>query len=137
MPFITKQFKFCAAHKYWNDNWTDEKNKEIFEDDIKIHGHNYELDITISGKPSKESGFIVNISELKKIVDEYVINILDHSQIQEDIEWFKSRQPSTENLVIFIWNQLNSHIGSKMKLYKIKLRETPTIYTEYYGPDGE
>lgn len=137
MPFITKQFKFCAAHKYWNDNWTDEKNKEIFEDDIKIHGHNYELDITISGKPSKESGFIVNISELKKIVDEYVINILDHSQIQEDVEWFKSRQPSTENLVIFIWNQLNPHIGSKMELYKIKLRETPTIYTEYYGPDGE
>ena len=137
MPFITKQFKFCAAHKYWNDNWTDEKNKEIFEDDIKIHGHNYELDITISGKPSKESGFIVNISELKKIVDEYVINILDLSQIQEDIEWFKSKQPSTENLVIFIWNQLNPHIGSKMKLYKIKLRETPTIYTEYYGPDGE
>ena len=137
MPFITKQFKFCAAHKYWNDNWTDEKNKEIFEDDIKIHGHNYVLDITISGKPSKESGFIVNISELKKIVNEYVINILDHSQIQEDIEWFESRQPSTENLVIFIWNQLNPHIGGKMKLYKIKLRETPTIYTEYYGPDGE
>ena len=137
MPFITKQFKFCAAHKYWNDNWTDKKNKEIFEDDIKIHGHNYELDITISGKPSKESGFIINISELKKNVGEHVINILDHSQIQEDIEWFKSRQPSTENLVIFIWNQLNPHIGNKMKLYKIKLRETPTIYTEYYGPDGE
>ncbi len=137
MPFITKQFKFCAAHKYWNDNWTDEKNKEIFEDDIKIHGHNYVLDITISGKPSKESGFIVNISELKKNVDKYVIDILDHSQIQEDIEWFKDRQPSTENLVIFIWNQLNPHIEDEMKLYKVKLRETPTIYTEYYGPDGE
>ena len=137
MPFITKQFKFCAAHKYWNDNWTDEKNKEIFEDDIKIHGHNYELDITISGKPSQESGFIINISELKKIVDEHVINILDHSQIQEDIEWFKDRQPSTENLVIFIWNQISPYIKDKMKLYKIKLRETPTIYTEYYGPDGE
>ena len=63
MPHITKQFKFCAAHKYWNDNWSDEKNKEIFEDDIRIHGHNYELDITISGIPSEDSGFIVNISE--------------------------------------------------------------------------
>ena len=137
MPFITKQFKFCAAHKYWNDNWTDEKNKEIFEDDIKIHGHNYELDITISGKPSQESGFIINISELKKVVNEHVINILDHSQIQEDIEWFKDRQPSTENLVIFIWNQISSYIKDEIKLYKIKLRETPTIYTEYYGPNGE
>tara|TARA_Y100001970_G_scaffold52986_1_gene67044 strand:+ start:17812 stop:18225 length:414 start_codon:yes stop_codon:yes gene_type:complete len=137
MPFITKQFKFCAAHKYWNDNWTEEKNKQIFEDDVRIHGHNYQLDITISGKPSEESGFIVNISELKDIVDKNVINILDHSQIQEDIEWFKTRQPSTENLVIFIWEQINPHINGKMKLHKIKLRETPTIYTEYYGPENE
>ena len=137
MPFITKQFKFCAAHKYWNDNWTEEKNKEIFEDDIRIHGHNYQLDITISGQPSEESGFIVNISELKRIVDENVINILDHSQIQEDIEWFKTKQPSTENLVIFIWDQINPYITGKMKLHKVKLRETPTIYTEYYGPNGE
>tara|TARA_X000001036_G_C20273636_1_gene641395 strand:+ start:60 stop:473 length:414 start_codon:yes stop_codon:yes gene_type:complete len=137
MPFITKQFKFCAAHKYWNDSWTDEKNKEIFEDDVRIHGHNYQLDITISGHPDKESGFIVNISELKKIVDKYAINILDHSQIQEDIEWFETRQPSTENLVIFIWEQISPYIKGKMKLHKIKLRETPTIYTEYYGPNGE
>jgi len=49
MPYITKQFKFCAAHRYWNDNWTNEKNKKIFEDDVKVHGHNYELDITIKG----------------------------------------------------------------------------------------
>ena len=137
MPHITKQFKFCAAHKYWNDNWSDEKNKEIFEDDIRIHGHNYELDITISGIPSEESGFIVNISELKQIVDKNVISILDHSQIDEDVLWFKNKQPSTENLVIFIWDQIVPHINGKMKLHKIKLRETPTIYTEYYGPDGE
>ena len=137
MPHITKQFKFCAAHKYWNDNWSDEKNKEIFEDDIRIHGHNYELDITISGIPSEDSGFIVNISELKKIVDENVISILDHSQINEDVLWFKNKQPSTENLVIFIWEQIIPHINGKMKLHKIKLRETPTIFTEYYGPDGE
>ena len=115
MPHITKQFKFCAAHKYWNDNWSDEKNKEIFEDDIRIHGHNYELDITISGIPSEDSGFIVNISELKKIVDENVISILDHSQINEDVLWFKNKQPSTENLVIFIWEQIIPHINGKMK----------------------
>jgi len=137
MPFITKQFKFCAAHKYWNDDWSDEKNYKIFEDDVRIHGHNYELDVTISGEPCRESGFIVNISELKKIVDKYVIEVLDHSQIQEDVKWFHDKQPSTENLVIFIWNQISPHVNEKMKLYKIKLRETPTIYTDYYGPDGE
>ena len=137
MPFITKQFKFCAAHKYWNDNWTDEKNKEIFEDDIKIHGHNYLLDITIKGETSKDSGFILNISDLKKIVDKHVLAYLDHSQIEKDIDWFKDKQPSTENLVVFIWNQINPHILGNGKLFKIKLRETPTIYTEYYGPEEE
>ena len=137
MPYITKQFKFCAAHKYWNSSWSDEKNKEIFEDDVRIHGHNYLLDITIKGQASKESGFIINISDLKKIVDKYIIRYLDHSQIEKNIDWFKNKQPSTENLVVFIWNQINSHIPDGGKLFKVKLRETPTIYTEYYGPEEE
>ena len=137
MPYLTKQFKFCAAHKYWNKNWSDEKNQEIFEDDIKIHGHNYELDITIKGPIDSESGFIINISDIKNIVNEHVINHLDHSQIDKDLDWFKDKQPSTENLVLFIWNQISDRIPGEASLYKIKLRETPTIYTEYFGPNGE
>ena len=54
MPYITKQFKFCAAHKYWNDSWDKSKNYKVFEDDIKLHGHNYVLDITIKGQPCNE-----------------------------------------------------------------------------------
>tara|TARA_Y100001970_G_C14224503_1_gene854739 strand:+ start:1650 stop:2063 length:414 start_codon:yes stop_codon:yes gene_type:complete len=137
MPYLTKQFKFCAAHKYWNEKWDHDKNFSVFDDDIKVHGHNYELDITIKGEPNQDSGFIIDLSTIKKIVDKHVIKILDHSQIQEDIDWFKNKQPSTENLVIFIWNQIASLIPKPAKLYKIKLRETPTIYTEYFGPDGE
>ena len=137
MPFLTKQFKFCAAHKYWNPNWDEEKNLKIFEDDVRVHGHNYDLDITIKGEPDQESGFIINISDLKKIVKEKILDILDHSQIQEDIQWFSNKQPSTENLVIFIWNQIYPFLKDKMKLHKIKLRETPTTFTEYYGPNGE
>ncbi len=137
MPYITKQFKFCAAHKYWNENWSEEKNKKIFEDDVKVHGHNYELDVTIKGDANPESGFIINISELKEIVNKYVINVLDHSEIQNDVKWFIDKQPSTENLVIFIWQEIVSQIPKGAVLYKIKLRETPTIYTEYYGPNGE
>ena len=77
--------------------------------------------LSTSSVPNNPSGFIINISELKRIVNEYVISIIDHSQIQEDIEWFQKKQPSTENLVIFIWNQLNPRIEGKMKLYKIIL----------------
>ena len=134
MPFITKQFKLCAAHKYWNEKWDKDQNYKVFGDDIKVHGHNYVLDITITGPINQDSGFIFDIQELKDIVNKNVIDIMDHSQIQEDIPWFKGKQPSTENLVLFIWEQIVDHIKAPAVLYKIKLRETPTIFTEYFGP---
>ena len=90
MPTITKQYKFCAAHRYWNDQWSDVKNMEIFGKDIKLHGHNYLLDITVFGPINKHSGFIINIKELNYLVKEQVLEILDHSQIDQDINWFKN-----------------------------------------------
>ena len=135
MPYLTKQFKFCAAHKYWNDKWDNDKNYQVFGDDVKVHGHNYVLDVTITGEIDPDSGFIVDIQDLKTIVSENVIKVLDHSQIEKDIKWFKRKQPSTENLVVFIWEQIFSKIKKPAKLYKIKLRETPTIFTEYFGPN--
>ena len=69
MPFITKQFKFCAAHKYWNDSWDYDQNFKVFGDDVRVHGHNYVLDITITGPINEDSGFIFDIQELKDIVN--------------------------------------------------------------------
>jgi len=136
MPYLTKQYKFCAAHRYWNPNWDDDKNFSIFGEDIKIHGHNYILDITINGPINPDSGFLIDIFVLNEIVDKYVISIMDHSQIEKDIGWFQDRQPSTENMVVFIWDQIVSKIPKPAKLHSIKLRETPTIFTKYYGPKG-
>ena len=136
MPFITKQFKFCSAHKYWNNSWDYARNYEVFGDDIKIHGHNYILDITITGPINNDSGFIYDIQKLKKLMNKNVLKVLDHSHIQEDIKWFEGKQPSTENLVLFIWESISCHIEFPAKLHKIKLRETPTIFTEYYGPEN-
>jgi 6-pyruvoyltetrahydropterin/6-carboxytetrahydropterin synthase len=137
MPYLTKQYKFCAAHRYWNPNWSDEKNYQIFGEDVRIHGHNYTLGITISGPINDESGFIVNLSELNKIVKLHVLDVMDHSQIQLDIPWFESKQPSTENMVVFIWEQIVTKIPNPAKLKSIKLRETPTIFTEYFGQEGK
>jgi len=136
MPYLTKQYKFCAAHRYWNPDWSDEKNYHIFGEDVRIHGHNYILDITINGLIDEESGFICNLFELNKLVKIYVLDVMDHSQIQLDIPWFKWKQPSTENMVVFIWEQIVLKIPDPAKLYSIKLRETPTIFTEYFGPEG-
>ena len=75
MPYLTKQFKFCAAHKYWNDKWDNDKNYKVFGDDIKVHGHNYVLDVTIKGEIDPDSGFIVDIQDIKTIVSENVIKV--------------------------------------------------------------
>ena len=136
MPLITKQYKFCAAHRYWNVAWSQEENKKIFGKDIFIHGHNYLLDITVTGPIDESSGFIINLRELNQLINEHVIDVLDHCQVEKDIHWFKNRQPSTENLVIFIWEQIVRKVPEPAKLHSIKLRETPTIYTEYFGPEA-
>ena len=137
MPLITKEYKFCAAHRYWNDEWSKEENFNIFGDDIKNHGHNYVLRITVQGKIDSDSGFLVNLQWLNDIVKNEIVKVLDHAQIDKDIDYFKNKSPSTENLVIFIWDILNPFFKNQnSRLYKIFLRETPTIYTEYYGPEN-
>ena len=135
MIYLTKQYKFCAAHKYWNNDWSDQKNIEVFDEDIKVHGHNYALSITVKGQIDDDSGFIIDIKKLNKIVSKYIIDIFDHSQIEKDINWFKNKQPSTENMVFFMWNEIVDRIPSGAILHCIKLRETPTIFSEYYGPE--
>tara|TARA_B100000900_G_C20370181_1_gene630059 strand:- start:67 stop:501 length:435 start_codon:yes stop_codon:yes gene_type:complete len=138
MPLITKEYKFCAAHKYWNKNWSDKKNNEVFGEDVRNHGHNYVLRITVKGEINTESGFLVDLGWLNNIIKKEIINILDHSQIDEDIPWFKDKSPSTENLVIFMWEKIHPYFAEKdFHLHKIFIRETPTIFTEYYGPEDE
>ncbi len=133
MIYLTKQYKFCAAHQYWNKNWSEPKNDEVFGEDVKVHGHNYVLSITVKGDIDDNSGFIIDLQKLNKVVKEKVLSIFDHSQIEKDIPWFKSKQPSTENMVVFIWEELLNKIPSNAKLHCVKLRETPTIFSEYYG----
>ena len=131
-PFLTKVFYFNAAHQYGHSDWTKEKNWEVFGPDSKIHGHNYTLEVMVKGEINHETGFIVDLLYLKKIVQKNVIDILDHSQFDVEVSWFKNRQPSSENLVKYIWHQIEPRLKDA-KLYRIRLHETPTIFTDYYG----
>ena len=133
MIILRKKYKFCAAHRYYNLKWSAKKNIDIFGDDYKVHGHNYVLEITLKGPVNKETGFLVNLSYINQIVNENIINILDHSNIQEDIEWFSDKQPSSENLAIFIYQKLKNKIKNPVELYSVKIEETPTISSEYFG----
>ena len=131
-PFLTKVFHFNAAHQYGHNDWSSEKNWDVFGPDSKIHGHNYTLEVMVTGPINKETGFIVDLGDLKKIVKTHVIDILDHSQFDVEVSWFKNRQPSSENLVKYIWHQIEPRLKDA-KLYRIRLHETPTIFTDYYG----
>tara|TARA_B100000953_G_scaffold41871_1_gene32303 strand:+ start:161 stop:571 length:411 start_codon:yes stop_codon:yes gene_type:complete len=132
-PFLTKVFYFNAAHQYGHSEWSNKKNWEVFGPDSKIHGHNYTLEVMVTGSINHETGFIVDLSQLKDVVQKNVVDILDHSQFDVEVDWFKDKQPSTENLAIFIWDQIVRDFDSS-KLHRIRLYETPTIFTDYYGP---
>ena len=131
-PYITKVFHFCAAHQYGQSDWSNKKNKAVFGLDAKVHGHNYKLEVTVTGDINPETGFIVDLGKLSKIVNDYVLRKLDHSQLEKDLPWFKDKQPSSENLVIFIWEEISKHLKNG-ELHRIRIVETPTIYTDYYG----
>ena len=136
MPYLTKKFKFCAAHQYGHSNWSSKKNNEVFGKDARLHGHNYELEVTVTGEIDEETGFLVDLDELKKIVNKKVVNVIDHSTIEKEIPWFRDKQPSTEHMVIWMWEQIEPELGDT-KLHRIRVRETPTICTDYYGPNSE
>lgn len=131
-PYITKVFHFCAAHQYGNAEWSDEKNKEVFGPDAKVHGHNYKLEVTVTGEIDPDTGFLIDLGELSKIVNDNVLSKLDHSQFEKDLPYFKDKQPSSENLVIFIWQEISKRLTGA-KLHRIRIVETPTIFTDYYG----
>ena len=131
-PYLTKVFYFNAAHQYGHDDWSDDKNWEVFGPDSKVHGHNYTLEVMVTAEVNKDTGFIVDLGHLKEVVNNNVINILDHTQFEKEVKWFNDKQPSSENLAIFIWSQIEPFLND-VTLYRIRLHETPTIFTDYYG----
>lgn len=133
--YLTRIERFNAAHKLWVDEWSEEKNIAVFGkcSNKNWHGHNYKLEVTVKGTPDPMTGFVIDAKELAKIIKEHVTDKLDHSNLNLDVDFIpKNVQPTTEILVVLIWEQLKPHIKSG-ELHKLKLLETETIYAEYYG----
>ncbi len=134
--FITRVEHFNAAHKLWNNNWSTEKNQEMFGKcaNEHFHGHNYELHVTVKGKVNPDTGYALNAKELKDLMMEHVIDIADHRNLNIDVPFMQGKLTSSENFAIAIWNQLVSHIEKLgAALHCVKLIETKSIYVEYYG----
>ncbi len=135
MVYLTRAEHFNAAHKLYNPSWSKEKNDEVFGKcaNDNWHGHNYELFVTVKGEPDPDTGFLVDAKKLSIIINEHVVDKLDHRNLNLDVDFMQGKMCSSENLVIEIWNQLRPHLPDSVQLHCIKLYETPRIYVEYFG----
>ena len=137
MVYLTRIEHFNAAHKLYNESWSREKNESVFGKcaNENWHGHNYELYVTIKGKPDKETGFLFDVKKLSMIINSSVVEKLDHKNLNIDVDFMKGKMCSTENLAIEIWKQLEQNLPSDVQLHCVKLYETPRIFVEYFGED--
>lgn len=134
--YITRKEHFNAAHKLWREDWSDEKNAEVFGkcSNKNWHGHNYTLWVTVKGKPSEETGFVIDLKVLSKLVKDLVVEPLDHKNLNLDVPFMEGILASTENLVIAVWNLLEQPIADVGGVLSyIKLEETENNYVEYFG----
>jgi 6-pyruvoyltetrahydropterin/6-carboxytetrahydropterin synthase len=134
--YITRRETFNAAHKLVQPLWSDEKNEEVFGKcaNKNWHGHNFTLYVTVKGKPDSQTGFVINLKTLSKLIKENIIEPLDHKNLNLDVPFLSGMMASTENLAIAIWDQLAEDIlkyGGE--LAKIKLVETENNFVEYFG----
>ena len=134
--YITRRETFNAAHKLWQEKWSEEKNWEVFGNcsNKNWHGHNFQLFVTVKGIPDENTGFVMNLKTLSQILKEKVIEPLDHKNLNLDVPFFKGKMASTENLAIAIWDEIYDIIAKNGgELAKIKLVETENNYVNYYG----
>ncbi|UII27066.1 6-carboxytetrahydropterin synthase [Fulvivirga maritima] len=138
MVFLSRKEHFNAAHKLYNPNWSEEKNVEVFGPcaNANWHGHNFELIVTVKGDPDPETGFIVDLKKLSRLIRDEVIEKVDHKNLNLDVDFMHGKMASTENLVMEFWKILEEklpNITDNGKLHSLKLYETPRNYVEYYG----
>lgn len=135
MVYLTRVEHFNAAHKLYNPAWSREENEAVFGKcaNEHWHGHNYELFVTVKGKPDGGTGFVMDVKVLSALIKEQVIEVLDHRNLNMDVPFMNGKLTSTENLAVGIWKQLAPYLPQGVQLHCIKLYETPRIYVEYFG----
>ena len=137
MVYLTRREHFSAAHKLWNPNWTEEENQKVFGicANKNFHGHNFNLFVTVKGNPDPQTGLIINLKELSRIINAVIIDRIDHRNANLEVDFLKGIIPSTENIVKAIWKELKNQLKG-CELHCVKLYETENNYAAFYG-EGE
>ena len=134
--YITRRESFNAAHKLFREDWSEEKNWEVFGkcSNHNWHGHNFTIYVTVKGIPNEDTGFVMNLKDLSRIIKEEVVEPLDHKNLNLDVPFLKGMLASTENVVIQVWDRMKEPIAiAGGELVKIKLVETENNFVEYFG----
>jgi 6-pyruvoyltetrahydropterin/6-carboxytetrahydropterin synthase len=132
--YVTRKMHFNAAHRLHNPERSDAWNRETFGkcNSPNYHGHNYHLEVTVAGTPDPETGYVIDLGTLKQIINERVIEKVDHKNLNLDVDFMAGLLPSTENFVVAIWNQLEGALPSG-RLHCVRLYETERNMAEYRG----
>lgn len=138
MVYVSRKEHFNAAHKLYNPNWSAEKNQEVFGvcANEYYHGHNFELIVTVKGKPDPDTGFVIDLKVLSKLTKELIIDKVDHRNLNLEVDFMQGKLASCEIFVEEIWNILAPAIKSaapNATLHSLKLYETPRNFVEYFG----
>jgi 6-pyruvoyltetrahydropterin/6-carboxytetrahydropterin synthase len=130
--YATRKFTFSAAHRYWRDEWNFAENRRLFGNLTVSHGHNYVLEVTIRGAVDAQTGMLMDLAELKRVVSDAVVQRFDHADLTADPLFAQGAIPTTENLVRAAWDLLAPKLGQE-RLWRLRLWEDPTFYVEYFG----
>ena len=136
MIYITRKEQFCAAHRMYRKDWSDEENLRVFGkcSNPNWHGHNYVLHVTVKGEIPEETGFFINLSRLREIIKDKIIDKVDHKNLNLEVGFMSGRIATTENLALAIWNELKPVIENEgALLHCVKIGETENNSIEYYG----
>jgi 6-pyruvoyltetrahydropterin/6-carboxytetrahydropterin synthase len=129
---VSRKEHFNAAHRLYNPEWPDEKNERIFGkcSNPNYHGHNYEVIVTLTGEPDRETGYVYDMKVLSDLIKENVLRKFDHKNLNLDTDYFKNLNPTAENIAVVIWRILRQKIDANLEL-KITLYETERNFVEY------
>ena len=132
---VTRRVHFSAAHRLHRPKWSEDRNREVFGDcsNPNWHGHNYNLDVTVEGDLDRETGYVLDLKKLKKVVYESVIQDVDHQNLNLDVAWMEQRNPTAENVVVAIWDRIHPRLPEGIDLKRLVLWETPRNGVEYEG----
>ena len=134
MVLLTRKAEFSAAHYYYDEALSVEENERLFGKcaNKNGHGHNYTIEVTVSGDVDATSGFVVDLKALKEIIEREVIQPYDHRHLNLEVPEFKERIPTTENIAIAIWTRLDGKVPGA-QLNRVRVYEMPDLFADYCG----